>query len=90
MNWEARSQYLHTEIVKYEKYIESLRSAMKERLRRRGEKALERALSASSSSAVTPGPNQRGFELGENEARGESQETAGEALTPGANRLQFQ
>ena len=86
-NWEARSQYLLTEIVKYEKYIESLQTAMKERLKRRGDKALERALH--SSSDITPGPNQRGFGFADEEAISEDQETETEALTPGANRVQF-
>ncbi|THH27852.1 hypothetical protein EUX98_g6347 [Antrodiella citrinella] len=43
-NWEKRSQYILTEIVKYESYIDSLQSAMSLRLKKRGEKALERAL----------------------------------------------
>ncbi|KAJ1305839.1 hypothetical protein OPQ81_010564 [Rhizoctonia solani] len=46
-NWERRSQYLLSEIVKYDSYVESLRSAMSHRLKRRGEKALERALGVS-------------------------------------------
>ncbi|KIM21922.1 hypothetical protein M408DRAFT_29167 [Serendipita vermifera MAFF 305830] len=86
-NWEARSQYLLTEIVKYEKYIESLQGAMKERLKKRGEKALERALHTSSE--VTPGPHQRGFGFPDEEAISEDQETETEALTPGANQVQF-
>ncbi|KAG9112795.1 hypothetical protein FRC07_007869, partial [Ceratobasidium sp. 392] len=47
-NWERRSQYLLSEIVKYDSYVDSLRSAMSQRLKRRGEKALERALGVSS------------------------------------------
>jgi len=47
-NWEKKSQYLLTEIVKYESYIDSLQSAMALRLKKRGEKALERALSGAS------------------------------------------
>ena len=43
-NWEKKSQYLLTDIVKYESYIDSLKAAMILRLRKRGEKALERAL----------------------------------------------
>lgn len=43
-NWEKKSQYLLTEIVKYESYIDSLKDAMTLRLKKRGEKALERAL----------------------------------------------
>lgn len=47
-NWEKRSQYLLTEIVKYDSYIDSLRAAMTLRLKKRGEKVLERALVVSS------------------------------------------
>lgn len=47
-NWEKKSQYLLTEIVKYDSYIDSLRAAMTLRLKRRGEKALEKALVVSS------------------------------------------
>jgi PH and SEC7 domain-containing protein len=43
-NWNKRSSYLLTETVKYELYIDSLKAAMKERQKRRGEKALEKAL----------------------------------------------
>jgi len=43
-NWEKKSQYLLTEIVKYDSYIDSLQSAMSLRLKKRGEKALEQAL----------------------------------------------
>ncbi|KAG6845394.1 hypothetical protein H0H87_009741 [Tephrocybe sp. NHM501043] len=43
-NWEKKSQWLLTEIVKYESYIDSLQAAMSLRLKKRGEKALERAL----------------------------------------------
>ena len=43
-NWEKKSQYLLTEIVKYDSYIDSLKSGMLLRLKKRGEKALEKAL----------------------------------------------
>ncbi|KAJ3724450.1 hypothetical protein C8R42DRAFT_604370 [Lentinula raphanica] len=46
-NWEKKSQYLLTEIVKYDSYIDSLQAAMSLRLKKRGEKGespLERAL----------------------------------------------
>jgi len=43
-NWNKRSSYLLTETVKYELYIDSLKAAMTERLKRRGKKALEKAL----------------------------------------------
>ena len=42
-NWEKKSQYLLTEIVKYDSYIDSLQAAMSLRLKKRGEKALEKA-----------------------------------------------
>ncbi|KAH7923717.1 hypothetical protein BV22DRAFT_1196481 [Leucogyrophana mollusca] len=47
-NWEKKSQYLLTEIVKYDSYIDSLQAAMTLRLKKRGEKALEHALVVSS------------------------------------------
>lgn len=37
-NWERKSQYLLTEIVKYDSYIDSLQAAMSLRLKKRGEK----------------------------------------------------
>lgn len=37
-NWEKKSQWLLTEIVKYESYIDSLQGAMSLRLKKRGEK----------------------------------------------------
>jgi PH/SEC7 domain-containing protein len=43
-NWQRKSQYLLTESYKYETYVEALQAAMALRLRRQGEKALERAL----------------------------------------------
>jgi PH/SEC7 domain-containing protein len=43
-NWENKSKYLLSEIVKYQSYIDSLQNAMALRLKKRGEKALERAL----------------------------------------------
>ena len=49
-NWEKKSQYLLTEIVKYESYIDSLQHATSLRMKKRGEKALEKALVVSSSS----------------------------------------
>ncbi|THV05069.1 hypothetical protein K435DRAFT_713604 [Dendrothele bispora CBS 962.96] len=47
-NWEKKSQWLLTEIVKYDSYIDSLQAAMSLRLRKRGEKALEKALNGNS------------------------------------------
>jgi len=45
-NWENKSQYLLAEHVKYHTYVESLKAAMALRLKRRGEKAMEKALSS--------------------------------------------
>ncbi|KAJ7084372.1 hypothetical protein B0H15DRAFT_393041 [Mycena belliarum] len=53
-NWERKSQYLLTEIVKYDSYIDSLQAAMSLRLKKRGEKALERALNGNADDA-SPG-----------------------------------
>jgi PH and SEC7 domain-containing protein len=66
-NWEKRSQYLLTEIVKYESYIDSLQTAMSLRLKKRGEKALEKALveHAVSSKARWKGPDEETIEEGE-------------------------
>jgi PH and SEC7 domain-containing protein len=43
-NWEKKSHYLLAEHVKYESYVDSLQAAMALRFKKRGEKALERAL----------------------------------------------
>lgn len=43
-NWEQKSQHLLSELVKYQSYVDSLREGMSLRLKRRGERALERAL----------------------------------------------
>ncbi|KAI0355629.1 hypothetical protein OH77DRAFT_1511483 [Trametes cingulata] len=70
-NWEKKSQYLLTEIVKYESYIDSLQAAMSLRLKKRGEKALEKALTPTSDEvAGTKGrwkgqPDQETIEEGE-------------------------
>ncbi|KAF9647320.1 hypothetical protein BDM02DRAFT_2709294 [Thelephora ganbajun] len=44
LNWENKSKYLLSEIVKYQSYIDSLQHATALRLKKRGERALERAL----------------------------------------------
>jgi PH and SEC7 domain-containing protein len=85
VNWEARSQYILTELVKYEKYMDSLRNAMKERLRRRGEKALEKALQSSSNVANRSNESDNSTQ----EVSMEGQETETEQLTPGPGRVQF-
>lgn len=43
-NWELKSQHLLSELVKYQSYVESLREGMSLRLKKRGEKVLQRAL----------------------------------------------
>ncbi|KAH8828463.1 hypothetical protein DL96DRAFT_1709747 [Flagelloscypha sp. PMI_526] len=50
-NWEKKSRFLLAEIVKYDSYVESLKAAMSLRLKKRGEKALERALRGTSPAA---------------------------------------
>lgn len=79
-NWEKKSQHLLTEIVKYESYIDSLKAAMTLRLRKRGEKALERAL-------VVSGPEDDSTNMMSN-WKGADEETIPEAdeppTTPGA------
>ncbi|KAJ7178525.1 hypothetical protein C8R43DRAFT_973640 [Mycena crocata] len=74
-NWEKKSQYLLTEIVKYDSYIDSLQAAMSLRLKKRGEKALERALNGHAGDD-SPG---RGKWKGPDE---ETIEEADEPLTP--------
>ncbi|KZT56184.1 hypothetical protein CALCODRAFT_497760 [Calocera cornea HHB12733] len=74
-NWEKKSQYLLSEVVKYTSYVESLRNAMSLRLKKQGEKTMERALnkgstaivdlvspssaSASSANTAAPGPSRK-------------------------------
>jgi len=43
-NWEAKSKWLMAEIFKYETYVESLRNAMTLRMKKRGDKVLEKTL----------------------------------------------
>lgn len=43
-NWFAKSRYLHTEVVKYEVYVDSLKQAINQRLKRQGERKLEKSL----------------------------------------------
>ncbi|KAJ7045497.1 hypothetical protein C8F04DRAFT_436332 [Mycena alexandri] len=75
-NWEKKSQYLLTEIVKYDSYIDSLQAAMSLRLKKRGEKALERALNGN---AGDDSPGGKGKWKGPEEETIEEDE---EPLTP--------
>ncbi|KAI9509413.1 hypothetical protein F5148DRAFT_1275258 [Russula earlei] len=56
-NWERRSQYLLAEHVKYESYVDSLQAAMALRFKKRGEKALERALHAGAAHQGSSSPS---------------------------------
>ncbi|WWC87292.1 uncharacterized protein L201_002180 [Kwoniella dendrophila CBS 6074] len=49
-NWKAKSHYIHTEIFKYETYVESLRNAISLRVKKQGEKKLEKSLARSMTS----------------------------------------
>lgn len=57
-NWERKSQYLLAEIVKYESYIDSLQNAMSLRLKKRGERALEKALNGADPTGDSPTINE--------------------------------
>ncbi|KAL1408171.1 hypothetical protein Q8F55_004976 [Vanrija albida] len=46
-NWTAKSRYIHSEIFKYETYVEALRNAIGLRVQKQGEKKLERSLQRS-------------------------------------------
>ncbi|WVQ76687.1 hypothetical protein IAR50_006361 [Cryptococcus sp. DSM 104548] len=46
-NWRAKSHYIHTEIFKYETYIDALRRAIHLRVKKSGEKKLEKSLNSS-------------------------------------------
>lgn len=46
-NYKAKSQYIHTEIYKYETYLEALRMAVALRVEKQGEKKLEKSLKRS-------------------------------------------
>ncbi|KAI9463546.1 hypothetical protein BJY52DRAFT_1252141 [Lactarius psammicola] len=54
-NWEKKSQYLLAEHVKYESYVDSLQAAMTLRFKKRGEKALERALRSDAAHGASKG-----------------------------------
>ncbi|OWZ66978.1 hypothetical protein AYX15_01888 [Cryptococcus neoformans] len=59
-NWKAKSHYIHSEIFKYETYIDALRNAISLRVKKQGEKKLGKSLTVSnnnlqSSSGGKPG-----------------------------------
>lgn len=49
-NWTAKSRYIHSEIFKYETYVEALRNAINLRVQRQGERKVERSLQRSTPS----------------------------------------
>ncbi|KAK4683954.1 hypothetical protein P7C73_g6252, partial [Tremellales sp. Uapishka_1] len=49
-NWTAKSKYIHSEIFKYETYIDALQSAITLRVKKQGEKRLEKSLARSMTS----------------------------------------
>lgn len=79
-NWEAKSKYLLAEVFKYETYVDCLRDAMSLRMKKRGEKVLERALDSGAEGESFNGlslrPSRRGL-------REETIQEAEEPLTPG-------
>lgn len=58
-NWERKSAYLLAENVKYDSYVESLKAAMSLRLKKRGDKALEKALVVASPEEENGSPAKR-------------------------------
>ncbi|WVN88786.1 uncharacterized protein L203_103999 [Cryptococcus depauperatus CBS 7841] len=46
-NWRIKSHYIHTEIYKYETYIDALKNAISLRVKKQGEKKLEKSLNTS-------------------------------------------
>ncbi|KAG9008231.1 hypothetical protein FRB90_009031 [Tulasnella sp. 427] len=79
-NWEARSKYLLAEVFKYETYVDCLRDAMSLRMKKRGEKVLEKALDSGAEGETFAGlslrPSRRGL-------REETIQETEEPLTPG-------
>ncbi|KAF8993676.1 hypothetical protein BDQ17DRAFT_1401548 [Cyathus striatus] len=82
-NWKKKSQYLLTEIVKYESYIDSLQTAMSLRLKKRGEKALERALNGATPTEE-PATSSKWKGPGQETIREEA-----EPMTPGPGQATF-
>lgn len=58
----AKSKYTHSEIHKYETYIEALRAAIALRVKKQGERKLERSLARSMTSLHRP-DSREGWEV---------------------------
>jgi PH/SEC7 domain-containing protein len=61
-NWVAKTRYLVHEIYKYETYIEALRSAIALRVKKQGERKLEKSLRRSMDSYHRRTSEDRGWE----------------------------
>ncbi|GJJ06521.1 hypothetical protein Clacol_000713 [Clathrus columnatus] len=97
-NWEKKSQYLLTEIVKYRTYVDSLKAAMSLRLTKRGEKALEKALKSArpddtdfrgSKPASQPKDNPLDSPVEAETVMGHKEDSEEEVTTPGADTVEF-
>lgn len=58
-NWTAKSRYIHSEIFKYETYVEALRNAINQRVQRQGERKVERSLARSTPSIRREAPHRK-------------------------------
>ena len=63
-NWLAKSRYMHTEIHKYETYLDALRSAIALRVKKQGENKLDRSLRRSVGSLHMLNDEGNGVEIG--------------------------
>ncbi|KAG8862477.1 hypothetical protein FRB96_001548 [Tulasnella sp. 330] len=85
-NWEAKSKWLLAEIFKYDTYVDSLRAAMSLRMKKRGEKVLEKTL------VVTPeafSGASAGRARGKKGLREQTIPESEEPTTPGAGMTTF-
>ncbi|GMK57715.1 hypothetical protein CspeluHIS016_0405490 [Cutaneotrichosporon spelunceum] len=58
-NWTTKSRYTHSEIFKYETYVEALRNAINHRVQRQGERKVERSLARSAPSIRREAPSRK-------------------------------
>ncbi|WWD21934.1 hypothetical protein CI109_106422 [Kwoniella shandongensis] len=85
-NWKAKSHYIHTEIFKYETYVEALRNAISLRVKKQGEKKLEKSLATSMKSL-----NRAAEESDDDKVGDDAESDVGEeerAVTPNAGRAE--
>ena len=89
-NYKAKLQYLQSEIYKYEIYIEALKSAVRDRLKKQGDRGLERSLARSAASLRRVGVHEEDDEeMPEARHDRERTLTGNEAggVTPSASRV---